>query len=546
VEDENKTPMKPARFVAVAVFLLSAAIAGCGSQGPIRSVLPESKAVRSSAPASTATSSPTTVSADPDAAIEDAVIRAHGAVDDMSKGYTIADDGWYAPSPVPGKPGYYYIDGDVVKGPPDDTGPTQPGDTLQTDTSQTVLAPESTLTTNAAAPAPTPTLNCKTFEGDVPPPCTDTGPFRRVFSGPGYSYALANITLPASNPMPTAEPSSSTDPDPKPLDGDTGYVYFEGWSDSTPDAGNSEFGLQYSAKNKNYSVYMKTYSPALTFIVSTVRFAWDTPVTLAIAGYVIGNNDYLHVAALGTPDGACPTADYTTPQGKLCLVHAHAQDAKWSPNGCCIMARMTTIGQTTTHGFYDGAGFGPIKWSGVELAKVAPTPKPTSTVVPFATESPWVTAGTQNWPPLQDKVVASGVKPNGETDTIRLTKLPDLEVLLSPMGCQHYKSSTTVDFSAGIAGNPGNLPVLYGWPPAGSKMTVPNSTLNNEWGLYIGDKATNATVTFGVGGGVSGRGFPVYVDLLYIDATGELSNRWDHAGVVDDDEVTIGSITCPT
>jgi hypothetical protein len=209
---------------------------------------------------------------------------------------------------------------------------------------------------------------------------------------------------------------------------------------------------------------------------------------------------------------------------------------------------MTTIGQTSASAFYDGAGFGPIKWSGAELAKTAPSPVATSTIVPFAKESPWVTAGVQNWPPLQDKVTETGVSATGESDTIDLTALPDLTVKLNPSGCQHYKGSAhTTDFKASlVGGSPGNVPVYYGWKPAATTQSVPNSTLNNEYGLYIGTKANVSDDHFAFGGGAGGKGFSVGVTLLYTDATGALSNRWGHAGVSADDEVTLGSTMCPS
>jgi hypothetical protein len=49
-----------------------------------------------------------------------------------------------------------------------------------------------------------------------------------------------------------------------PVDGDTGYVYFDGWP--SPTAGNPEFGFQYSATNKWYSLYARTSNPVGYFI----------------------------------------------------------------------------------------------------------------------------------------------------------------------------------------------------------------------------------------------------------------------------------------
>jgi hypothetical protein len=184
-------------------------IVGCGAPGAMHAALPPQSAAAQAR-------------LEPQTALDQSVAQAQfGAA--AGGGFGTVVGAWVTPPPAAGKPGYYLIDGETVPGPPDDVPPA----------ASRVLP---SALTDAAAPAPAATPNCVTFAGYVPPPCTDTGEFRRVYSAPGYSFALAHLTLPASMPnMPSPG-----------LNGDVGYVYMEGWSRNNPDAGNSEFGFQYS------------------------------------------------------------------------------------------------------------------------------------------------------------------------------------------------------------------------------------------------------------------------------------------------------------
>lgn len=527
-------------LVAVA---MTATVIGCGSPGTIRSALPPG--AQGAAPSQGL--------ADPDALLEQAVVRAQGKVASTA-GYTVLDDGWYQPSPAPGKPGYYLIDGEVVKGPPDDSPPGEEH-----------LVPQAVV---EGVPAPAATQNCNAFNGYVPPPCTSTGPFRRVYSGPGYSYALATLILPATiTTMPTAPPWSGTGPTPTPVpNGDTGFVYFEGWVTKNTSGGNSEFGFQYSALHNWYSAYFKTYSPQAQLYVQTNHWTPATPVTLAMGGYTIANQNYLHVALLGTTKEVCKNSPYTSPVSpNLCLAHAHSLNAGWTPSGCCIMARMTSIGQVLPNKFYDGVAFGPIMWSKAELAASVPTPNPGSTTLPFNTKDPaWSGGGSQNWPPYLNKIVVTDATNTGETDTLNLTALPKLSVSLNPSGCQHFALSGTVSYTAAMTGDPSGLTVKYGWvdptglstPPPGftSTLTVPGATLTSgnqpagqdpQGKMYIGVNSTSATDTAAAKKNTSfTSGTRVY--LYYVDATGKLTSDWNGTTVQSaGDLITLSNYPCP-
>jgi hypothetical protein len=150
------------------------------------------------------------------------------------------------------------------------------------------------------------------------------------------------------------------------------------------------------------------------------------------------------------------------------------------------MVRMTTIGQTNADdAFYDGAKFGPIQWSGVQLAETPPTPAPGSTTLPLTAKEPaWTSAGTQSWPPKQSKVIADGVSPDAETDTIDLAKLPTMNMTLNPGNDQTVRPGATLKYSLKVTGATVAVPLLYGWlvedplHVPGYKLTVPGGHLN--------------------------------------------------------------------
>src|SRR5450755_2381775 len=145
---------------------------------------------------------------------------------------------------------------------------------------------------------------CDKFAGNVPPPCTDTGEFRRVFSAPGYSFALAHLTLPAA----TMQSVSGSN-------GDIGYAYMEGWSATNPDAGNSEFGFQYSPAHRYSTPYIRTDAPKKFYIYvqsvirKPVHYLPSAVVTFAFAGYTIAPHNYMHVAVTGTTESGARLDD---------------------------------------------------------------------------------------------------------------------------------------------------------------------------------------------------------------------------------------------
>ena len=248
------------------------------------------------------------------------------------------------------------------------------------------------------------------WNGNVPPNCDKTGPFRRAYSPPSYAGAAATITLPATN--------SGMPEGPTPINGDTGYIYFEGWPPATVDPGqpNSEFGLQYSAVQNWYTPYMKTnYKNSTTqFIensnVQSMSFAAGDPLAIAVYAY------FTYVPGTTCTSGPCFMGDMvdTNPNcpnsGYLCSQQFAFQNPDYSGN-CCFWARMTTIGQTANH-FTDGSIFNNIAWTGAGLD--------TFTAPNVYSVTPWVNGGAQSWPNDKTKIITTNYKVNQETDEIYL------------------------------------------------------------------------------------------------------------------------------
>jgi hypothetical protein len=353
--------------------------------------------------------------------------------------------------------------------------------------------------------------------------------------------------------------------------GDAGFIYFEGWPLANKSAP-SEVGFQYSAVNDWYTPYYRTSSPkaygyATYTLDNYVHYKAGQTVTFALGAYTISGKPYLHVAILGTVagKGTCTVAGGTT-QTSLCLAHGHFPDQNWTDSGCCIMGRMTTIAQTPAAFFYDGAKFGPITWSGAELAKTAPTPAPGSTILPITGNQPaWAGGGSQNWPPLENKIIVTNESITGESDTLDMYPLPDLSLSLKPATCQHFSSNSgTVASTLTLNGDPGSLPIEYGWqypllgnPAKGESvvLTVPGSSVlkNNtppgyedETSWYVGKKSTSGTLAVTIAP-INGyqAAFPITAALYFIDPTGRLTGSWNGKPIAASKLMTLGTADCP-
>jgi hypothetical protein len=229
---------------------------------------------------------------------------------------------WYRPKAIPNRPGYFRLnDGEVMRMPPDDSSAPNGG-------------------------------SCERFSGDVPPSCTTTGAFRRMFSKPGMSYITNGLGPVASN----------THAMPRGPSGPQGYYYLEGWPLANLNGPNTEGGLQYSAANNWLVPYEKVPSatnaavrelwvgtkrflvnpaPIICLIASTSRtssFAEDCPKNQTCAVVLIA--------------GSCAGAKYN------CNEWNDLPDAGWSVKQCCVLASMMTIAESSD-AFSNGDLLGP-------------------------------------------------------------------------------------------------------------------------------------------------------------------------------------------
>lgn len=282
---------------------------------------------------------------------------------------------WYRPKPIPGMPGYYELMDGSISHPPDDSisrskEPAEPGPDGST--------PDPTCSPTSWNPAT-----------GTPPPCTNTGLFRRVYSVAGYNGGIAYVTLPVvATPMPTNPPP----------DGSTGYTYFEGW----PVAGGDvlEGGYQYSADHNWYTLYLRTTTP-VSYWISTNHFEPNQTLRLSLWGYSQSNcQSCITVIGRGLIYGCGQCVD-EEPQFQQA-------NGNWGSGTCCVMARMTTIGQDSNN-FHQGYEYGPIGWASADLCQ----PTQGTEYCTFG----W-TGGAQSWPPDSHIINVNYVDLQDETDTI--------------------------------------------------------------------------------------------------------------------------------
>jgi hypothetical protein len=233
------------------------------------------------------------------------------------------------------------------------------------------------------------------WHGDVPPACAGvnaSGPFRRVFSKPGYFGIEAKITLPPAADNDVAP----TLPDLPQLRSQAGYAYLEAWLGSGPNAPVREFGLVYHQVGSYAGQYSLYYSPGTT---PKVLFPSGGAVTLQ-----------MYTDPGGRANAQWPASDPSFPQGRCahpdgCVILRATEngvvkffiaiDAKsWAGNKL-MFARVTSIAQSvrvpaSTDGNYfdDGALFGPIGWS-AQLARLSKS---------AISSPPWEPGGEQSWP----------------------------------------------------------------------------------------------------------------------------------------------------
>jgi len=262
------------------------------------------------------------------------------------------------------------------------------------------IPPDELQPASASPDASSTCLNPNAWNGNVPPTCDNNGAFRRAYSRPAVNEGIALIQLPLVTTMPS----------PPPKNGDTGYIYIEGWPG--PKTTNSEAGLQYSSVNHWYTLYVKPSTG--TGYLSTYHFRAGDLVALGVQAFDEGPYPGSFCSGSTCIDGgASDMTPNCQPSGSyVCRDENLVNDPSWV-NNCCIFARMTTMAQTPSNVFNDASKFGPVPWSGAELCLFISAANPSSC-------SLWTAGGYQNWPSDTTRVIVTNFSSTGETDEIDL------------------------------------------------------------------------------------------------------------------------------
>ncbi len=170
----------------------------------------------------------------------------------------------------------------------------------------------------------------------------NTGPYRRVFSNPGYSYYEGRVYLPAA-----AEVNDQSQPG----GNSTSYIYTGGRNGTEVDA-----GFQYGKTNQDWAFFN---SPAGQGRTSGSRYKSGQTVTLKF--YVTQDNQ----VAVSTTGIKMNSTTVTTET----LV---ANAPGWKLNGTGnILKRITSIGQIGGNNFNSGAYLRNVQWSSSKIGTTA-------------------------------------------------------------------------------------------------------------------------------------------------------------------------------
>jgi hypothetical protein len=255
----------------------------------------------------------------------------------------------------------------------------------------------------------------------IPQPTTSTGPFRRVYSKPGFAYISASVYLPCRAAL------FQTDAQGKPLD--VGYVYTGGWG-APPnlvavDAGFQASSVHDGSSADNYALFLKYGS-----VYSTVqpRLKCDQ---LARLEFYPDSASSLKVVATGVDVDGNPLV--------LPLVYEKPKAADgWDASGHTMqggvmLKRMTTIAEPdgasvfSTHPDWDRSGifFGHrpgdpgdtlVRWLNVSIGTL-------DLATNARSEKSWdmsANGGAQNYPNDPRRVVVEYSDPADEGDAIDL------------------------------------------------------------------------------------------------------------------------------
>lgn len=224
----------------------------------------------------------------------------------------------------------------------------------------------------------------------------NSGPYRRVWSLPGFSWMSANLYLPS------AELGEIT----YGRDGDMSFVYSGGWG------GNGEAvdaGFQHNTGTNTWSLFILFQGQGMKLnpdgidpeaVPMNIRFKPGQTVQL---NFWIPEDNVLRVAGTGV------TLDGTT---QTIVINQAAGVTGWGADGAGqVIKRMTSIGQSGGDNFASGSFIHNVQWSNVQIGTTN------------GLKVPWLSAqtGGQCMHPLDSSIImVNFINQANEVDNITL------------------------------------------------------------------------------------------------------------------------------
>jgi len=219
-----------------------------------------------------------------------------------------------------------------------------------------------------------------------------TGPYRRVWSQPGFSWMTATIFLPSKNAAPPDIAIGAGET------GDTPFVYTGGWGTGGQAV---DAGFQYSPTFDNWALFLKFQGKPEKVANPDTRFVGGNPVQLT---FEVTEDNVLLVTAEGVRQDGNPapiTVQLTPAEGVV----------GWPASGDgVILKRMTSIGQMPEN-LGSGTFLNNVHWQGAKIGTSA------EDAVSWLADQ---TGGHCMHPNNGQTVVVAFVDDSEETDNIRL------------------------------------------------------------------------------------------------------------------------------
>lgn len=182
----------------------------------------------------------------------------------------------------------------------------------------------------------------------TPTPTGGSGPYRRVYSKPGYAWQQSKVHLSTSANISTGREINIMDIS----TGETAFTYAGGWGDL---GGAVDAGFQYSSTNDDWALFIRYEVPgsgSLQHAATGVRFRANQDVSLKFL--VMSNNNVQTVASGLSIAGKSQT---------LTVIQNMDPSFGWHLNGSGnVLKRMTSIGQSPPEDLTTGSYHKKVHW----------------------------------------------------------------------------------------------------------------------------------------------------------------------------------------